>query len=269
MRAASYWHASKDCKTVFGASFRCRSRQFVERRIRYFGIFEHNLTYFTLDRLKPGGVYVDVGANIGYYTLLASISVGAMGRVIAIEADPETFEDLQINLGLNGCANVEAHNIAATEFDCKVRIKRVTRNAGSNSVAVAEDGEVRGVPLRGIIGDNISKVNFIKIDIEGSEEPILRQILEMLGELPDDLVIASEISANSAHHVARFAAAGFRTFAIHNIYSIDYYLIRSYLDRYEDKSVSLKRVAAFEPQYGDYVFIRGQGDGLTALRYGN
>jgi hypothetical protein len=139
-----------------------------------------------------------------------------------------------------------------------VKIERVRDNSGANSIALADgDGMVQGAPLREIIGDDIGRVRFIKIDIEGSEEPILREILGLLPVLPRDLIVASEISADSAGHVADFARAGFRAYAIQNIYSIDYYLIRSYLSQYgEDKTIHLIPVSAFDPKYRDYVFER-------------
>lgn len=258
MRSVGYLSPTKDCRTVFGAMMRCHARQFLQRRIRFFGIFEHNLTYYTLSRLREGDVYVDIGANVGYFSLLASLSVGQSGRVISVEADPETFKDLKRNLALNDCKNVTARNIAATEKPCRLRMERVRHNSGANSIVLGEgDGSVEGVPFRDIIGEDIGRLRFIKIDTEGSEEPILRAILDTLSELPEDIVVASEISPNSAQHVAHFVNAGFRAFAIQNVYTIDYYLIRSYQTRYgEDKTVHMVPVSSYNPHYQDYIFER-------------
>jgi len=106
-------------------------------------------------------------------------------------------------------------------------------NLGSNAIRIGTgDGIIDGLPLRDIVGEDLSRVRFIKIDIEGSEEPILRAILEALPDLPDDLIVASEVSPASQDHVARFAGAGFRVYSMQNVYTIDYYLIRSYLRRF-------------------------------------
>ena len=100
-------------------------------------------------------------------------------------------------------------------------------------------------------------MRFIKIDIEGSEEPILSAILEALPDLREDLIVASEVSPTSAEHVARFVAAGFRAYAMQNVYTIDYYLIRSYLRRFrEDKVVHMVPVSQFDQNYRDYIFER-------------
>jgi FkbM family methyltransferase len=259
MRAFGYLSPIKDCRTVFGAVVHCNARDFVQRRIRFFEIFEHNLTYYTINKLREGDIYLDIGANIGYFSLLASRCVGSSGRVIAVEADPVTFTSLKKNLELNNCRNVLASNVAATGTACKIGIRRSDPyNLGSNAIAVGTGADdIEGLPLRDIVGDDLSRVRFIKIDIEGSEAPILSAILEALPDLQDDLIVATEISHSSADQVARFAAAGFRAYAMQNIYTIDYYLIRSYLRRYiEDKSVHMVPVNCFDERYRDYVFER-------------
>jgi FkbM family methyltransferase len=260
MRLLTYLSPVKDCRTVFGTMMRCHSRDFVQRRIRFFGVFEHNLTYYTISQLRPGDVYIDIGANVGYYSLLASRLVGSTGKVISVEAAPTTFAMLQENLRANGCANVTALNIAATAERCKVSIEIGDRhNSGANEVRIDPGaGSVDGLPFRDIVGDDIGRVRFIKIDIEGSEAPILRSILDALPDLPQDITIASEVSAASAELVARFVEAGLRAYAIQNVYSIDYYLIRSYLRNFhEDQSVHKVPVTTFDPAYRDYVFESG------------
>ena len=258
-RASWFVSPSNESQTVFGGIMRCNTRDFVQRRIRSFGIFEHNLTYYTIASLCEGDLYVDIGANVGYFTLLASRLVGKSGKVISVEADPVTFMQLLDNLKRNDCRNVSARNVAATATACRVAIDRTElHNSGTHSIRL-EGGEVsvEGVPFRDIVGDELKRVHFIKIDIEGSEGPILSGILEVLQDLPHDLIIASEICPASAEHVSRFVAAGFRAYAISNIYTVDYYLIRSYLRRYgEDMSIQMVPVSGYEPSCRDYIFER-------------
>ena len=170
-----------------------------------------------------------------------------------------TFEELLKNLKLNDCRNVSARNVAATATACQVAIDRTElHNSGTHTIRLGE-GEisVEGVPFRDIIGDEFTRVRLIKIDIEGSEAPILSGILEMLPDLPDDLIIAAELCPASAEHVIRFVAAGFRAYAISNIYTVDYYLIRSYLRRYrEDTSIQMVPVSCYDPRCRDYIFER-------------
>ena len=260
MRVLTYLHPVKDCGTVFGATMHCHSRDFIQRRIRFFGIFEHNLTHYTMSRLRKGDVYVDVGANVGYYSLLASRLVGAAGKVISVEAAPATAALLKQNLQINGCDNVTALNVAATAERCKVSIEVADRhNSGANGIRIdPAAGEVEGLPFRDLVGGDISRVRFVKIDIEGSRSAEFQAILDTLAELPESFTVVSEVSPASASLVARFVDAGFRAYTISNIYTIDYYLIRSYLRKYsEDDSIHMVPVTGFNPECRDYVFERG------------
>jgi len=259
MRLVGYINPVKNCRTVFGATMRCDSRDFVQRRIRFFQIFEHNLTYFTLQRLREGDVYVDIGANVGYFSLLASRCVGNTGKVISVEADPLTFAKLVRNLDLNDCRNVTPCNIAAVAVACRVGIIRSdSHNCGSSVITVgAGKGDVEGLPLRDILGDDLGRASFIKIDIEGSEAPILSAILEAMDELPHNLTVAAEIGSASAEILARFVASGFSVYAVPNIYTIDYYLVRSYLSQCgEEGMVRRLPVSCYDPTYRDYIIER-------------
>ena len=80
-----------------------------------FGIWEPNLTNFVQQRLRVGDTFVDVGANLGYYSLLASKLVGALGHVVAIEASPAIAAHLTKNLHLNNATNVRVVNAAAAD----------------------------------------------------------------------------------------------------------------------------------------------------------
>lgn len=84
----------------------CDTRDFIQRRVFYFNIYEPNLTYYILSRVRSGDHVVDVGANVGYMTLLLSSIVGEIGKVVAIEASPSTFSLLSRNLELNNTQNV-------------------------------------------------------------------------------------------------------------------------------------------------------------------
>lgn len=181
--------------------------------------------------------------------------------MISVEPDPLTFEALMTNLELNGCRNVLARNIAATATKCKVIIERPdSRNWAANRIRPAAGvGGIEGLPFREIVGEDIRRVRFIKIDVEGSlsEGPILEAILDALRDLPEDLAIAAEVSPSSADYVARFVAAGFRAYAIQNIYTIDYYLIRSYLHKFgEDANIHMIPVNCYDWRHSDYIFER-------------
>src|SRR5262249_27771794 len=108
-------------RTTFGTRIQGNAKDIIQQYIYYFGVWEPHITSWIRSSLRPGDSFIDVGANIGYYSLLASRLVGQYGSVVAIEASPKTFLELQTNLTLNKIYNVRAVNLAAS--DCRGKLK--------------------------------------------------------------------------------------------------------------------------------------------------
>lgn len=127
--------------------------------------------------LGDGEVFVDVGANIGLWTLSAASAVGPRGRVLAFEATQPTAARLAEHVALNGLgANVEVHNIALGEV-AGVMPMDTSANHNRNRIigsaeAVSQAGWVPVDTLDRVIGNR--SVNGIKIDVEGYELQVLR-----------------------------------------------------------------------------------------------
>ena len=145
----------------------------------YCGLAELPDMGFVLHALRPADLFLDVGANAGVYTVLASGVVGA--RSIAIEPLPATFGVLQRNLALNGLsASAQALNAAVGEHPGTVRF--TTRWDTTNHVlAPGEQAEHCEVPLV-TLDDALAgqDATLIKIDIEGYEMPALRGARRLL-----------------------------------------------------------------------------------------
>jgi FkbM family methyltransferase len=262
MRLHGYLRPLREGKTFFGAKMSCNIRDFIQRRIYFFNIWEPNLTNFFVNTIRAGDIMVDVGANIGYFSLLASNLVGPSGKVISIEAAPQTFNLLRRNLERNGCDNVEALNVAATLNETTVEIVRGdARNIGTNGIQIGAGpdpgGGVPGRPVSAIMGGDISRVRFIKIDIEGSEAPVLEDIIAHINEFSQRLTIVAEITENSAKYVEKFRQAGFQIAGLPNNYTIGYFFVRGYLRRSDEDTFAVTvPMKSYSPKYGDYVFTR-------------
>ncbi len=89
--------------------------EFVGRHIFIEGIYEPECTNVFLSLLRPGDCVLDVGANIGYFTLLSSSLVGSGGQVHAFEASPQIMQTLDKNIKLNHASNVVLHNEAVLD----------------------------------------------------------------------------------------------------------------------------------------------------------
>ena len=188
-------------RTQFGAMLTTDTQDLIQRYIHIFGVWEPHLTAWLQRRLRPGDVFIDVGANVGYYTLLASQLVGEAGGVVAIEASPTFHGRLRDHVGMNGCANVRTVNIAASDRHQELTfVLASSKNLGANSivpyVGPAESSfKIPAQPLADTLtAEEIAKARVIKIDVEGSEGAVLRGLAPVLGELRPDAELTIEVT---------------------------------------------------------------------------
>lgn len=150
------------------------------------GVWEPQVTAAFNAILVPGDVCVDVGANIGYFTLLASRLVGPSGHVYALEPSPAIQATLASNLELNAVINVTALDVAAGGTDGEAEFHEAHgRNRGASgfrlaSEQVGEEQENRTVRVQVRRLDSIvptvhlARLKLVKIDVEGYEVEVLR-----------------------------------------------------------------------------------------------
>lgn len=125
------------------------------------------------EHLKAGDVFLDLGAYIGLYSLVAGSAVGPDGRVVAVEADPVNFRRLCGNLQHNKATNVIPVCIGVSDAEETLRLNlNIYGNRGKNSFLMPypEGLEVGCKPLQGLLNElNITEVAGVKMDIEGFE----------------------------------------------------------------------------------------------------
>jgi FkbM family methyltransferase len=119
--------------------------------------------------LRPGDTVVDVGANIGLLTVLASSLVGESGRVFAFEPHPATFQSLQDNVELNQATNVEAGNFAVGAHAGRVHLSD-GRSDDQNSVVTSGGREVAMDTLDALLAGKAPRIDLLKVDVEGYEK---------------------------------------------------------------------------------------------------
>jgi FkbM family methyltransferase len=230
--------------TRFGARMHVRFPDTIQSYVYFFGVWEPAITAYLTQALGEGDTVIDVGANVGYDTLLASRLVGPAGHVHAIEASPRIFQLLNDNLALNGVANVTAHHAAACASEELVPVYlHDGDNLGGTTIVPAVAGRraaaletlVRGRPLPAIVGEAaIRAARMIKIDVEGAEWPVVQGIAALLPSLPPQTELLIEVSAEGLHDhgvstlafMTLFRRAGFSAYAIGNRYNVDMYLER-------------------------------------------
>jgi FkbM family methyltransferase len=162
-----------------GASFRFHHQASATERGALFNP-DYNLEEleFLRKHTPSGGVFVDVGANVGTYAMVLARHVGANGRVIAVEPHPVTFARLSFNNAASGFTQVNLVAAAAGPADGELMIETDLDNLGASHIVTgaAAVGAIR-VPswrLQRILGEaGVSKVDGLKIDVEGFEDRVL------------------------------------------------------------------------------------------------
>lgn len=168
------------------------------------GLFDRNLTALIGSILAPGMTFIDIGANLGTYTLIAAQAVGEQGRVIAIEPAPAIAALLIENVTLNGfAARCDVLRVAIGDHDGTATLHEFATRQGSNTLlpdiaeaAQTQHGEritPRVVALRML--DSIAadlapdRIDCIKIDVEGFEHPVLAGARAMLARYRPKLIM--------------------------------------------------------------------------------
>ena len=144
--------------------------------------------------IQSGDVVIDVGANIGYYTLIFAKLVGKNGKVYAFEPDPMNFNILKKNVEINGYNNVILTDKAVSN---KLETTKLylSKNLGGHRLYSSAEGnkfvEVQTTKLDDFFKDKPKKVNFIKLDIEGFEYVALKGMRQLIKK-NNDIVIMTE-----------------------------------------------------------------------------
>jgi FkbM family methyltransferase len=142
--------------------------------VRHHRIWEPAETLVLQRMLRPGMRVVDVGAHVGYYSVLFSRAVGAAGEVIAFEPEPRNRQLLQANLLLNDCGNVRVDARAVSRQTGRATLHLSRTNFGDHRlqpVAGRESIEVETVALDELLHAAIP--DFIKMDTQGAEPAVL------------------------------------------------------------------------------------------------
>ena len=156
----------------------------------HFGVYEKAETRFFQSACRDGMTFLDVGANLGYYTALAARAVGPNGRVLAVEPDPDSFGYLEQTIAANAVGNVEAFPVAASDAPATLPLYISTDNRGDNRLyASGEDRpqvEVAARPLDALLRENkIDTVDLIKIDVQGYEPKVIAGLRETITSSPN------------------------------------------------------------------------------------
>jgi FkbM family methyltransferase len=179
-----------------GGRLRLRCREVIGFAILLHDEFEGAESRYLSGRARTGTTAIDVGANVGLFTVPLARAVGSGGRVVAIEPDAENVGRLEANLRLNRLENVLVERVAAGERDGEIELQ-VADDPAYHSTVEVHDGRGVGravcVPVARL--DTIwtrlgrPRVSVIKVDVEGGELAVLRGAETLLRETRPALLL--------------------------------------------------------------------------------
>lgn len=208
-------------------------RSVLNRIILYRGIFEPVLSNVIDNLVHETDVCVDVGANVGYFTLLFAHKVGAGGRVIAVEASHGNIGKLQSNIAKNkyderahvvhaACSNFSGQSTfyvhRKNDMLCRLELpKKTERDYWLMGQRNWRPITVEAQTINQILGEQAAQVTFVKLDIEGAEHLVCSQLIAQCTH--QRLRVALEAKAPHIRKtLAPFEHAGFFVYNLHNNY---------------------------------------------------
>ena len=155
----------------FSIYFTASSDWMTQRTIVRRQIHEPEVTEYLLQNLKPGMTFLDVGAGIGWFTLIGAHKVKSEGQVLAYEPMPSRFEVLRENIKLNGFKNVQCFSLALSDREGRLymggrwHMRLISRKTDIPTKTISLDSHFKTLDLE--------NVDVVKIDVEGGELAVL------------------------------------------------------------------------------------------------
>lgn len=185
------WCTRAELETWTAEEFAMRvsPHDYISSRIFFFGNYDFLMTSFLKYHVREGGVCMDLGAERGWFSLLMAKLVGPNGRVDAFEPSPQSFARLQQNVSLNSWDWITLHNKAVSDRNGTLHFVAPSEDAQDEDTAIDDcsgAGYVRGDAAEGsVVVEALSldehvdrcpltRLDFIKMDIEGAELAALR-----------------------------------------------------------------------------------------------
>ncbi len=152
-------------------------------------VYEPFETELVKKQIRKGDVVLDIGANIGYYTLIFANLVGEKGKVFAFEPAPENFAILEENVHINSYRNAILVQKAISNKTSKVSLYLREDNPGDHRIYDSHDGrksiEIEAIRADDYFEDYQGRIDFIKMDIQGAEVGAIEGMTKLLKRNPN------------------------------------------------------------------------------------
>lgn len=159
--------------------------------------------------VKPGMTVLDIGANIGETALAFSRLVGQKGVVHSFEPDPDTFAKLKAHIELNHAGNIVAHNSGLGDEEGTFQLEQNEKHSGGNRIGTGSGINISVRRGDTIVAQSNLSPGFIKIDVEGFEERVLRGLTDTIARMQPVIFIEVideylRAQGSSAHRIIQW-----------------------------------------------------------------
>lgn len=198
----------KECVSVMGFQVELDPMELVDRLVMFAPhLYDRREIAYLRRNLSEGGVFLDLGCNIGLYSLAASLIVGKSGRVLAVEADPHSYNKLARTIEDNRIENLEVVQVGLSDRieTLMLRLQLEGNRGGSTFLDLGKTKDntvsVQCKPLLDVLHDaGIERVHAAKLDVEGFEFRVLRAFFETANRSlwPNHLIVERNRERNVA-----------------------------------------------------------------------
>jgi FkbM family methyltransferase len=174
------------------------TKEHVGSVLMYMGDFDPRMTTLLKRVLGPGDHVVDIGANVGWFSITAASIVGERGSVHSFEPQPTVAAMMRASIALNGLRNVTLHECALSDHEGDMELHLLEGNQGAASLESTAAGRrtVITVPVKeagGMLASlNLPRIRLMKIDVEGHEATVLEAArATLIANSPEVIVFES------------------------------------------------------------------------------
>jgi len=161
----------------------------VSIKLHQIGIWEENETKLIKKEIHKDEVVLDIGANIGYYSLIFAKLVGPQGKIFSFEPEPSNFNLLKKNIEVNNFQNVTVERMAVSDENGKTKLFLSEKDSGQHRIYQCKSISNNYVSVDKITLDDYfknnslaEKISFVKMDVEGSELGVLKGMKSILNK---------------------------------------------------------------------------------------
>ena len=212
---------------LLGSRMKLDVGEYMQRRF-YYHCYEAPEVRFFQRWLRPGDAVADVGAHVGFFTLLAARLVGPAGEVHAFEPVPVNFDRLGENVGLNGLQNVRLERAAVGDEEGEVSLGLAEeRLVGESTCDYTVGGELGGVTAPVTTLDaylarhSTPRLRLVKVDVEGFEPKVLAGLAGTFDDAPPEAILfehnATMLRSHDMSPTAVFEDLAVRGYRVHRL----------------------------------------------------